>query len=179
MTTYHLPKDVLKFCPRCGSKAFEFQGQKSFQCKQCDFVFYMNAASAVAALILDEKNRLLFARRAFEPHKGTLDLPGGFVDHDESVEHALCREIKEELNLEVDSYRFYKSYPNRYTFKGLTYHTADMFFTCTIKNHDLMEARDDAAEAVILPLDKINMEEIGLTSIRKVVGEFIRENGKK
>lgn len=43
----------------------------------------------------------MVARRANEPAKGTLDLPGGFVDLDEDGETAMCREIAEETGLAV------------------------------------------------------------------------------
>lgn len=172
MSAYLPPQDVLKFCPKCGSENFIFQGNKSFHCSDCNFVFYFNAAGAVAALIVDDANRLLFTKRAYDPFKGTLDLPGGFVDNDESAEEALIREIKEELNIEINSYTFFKSFPNRYTFKGLTYFTVDLFFRCFIDSYENLKAGDDAAEIVQIPINEVKPEQIGLTSIRKVVSEF-------
>ena len=41
------------------------------------FVYYFNPSSATVALILNERDELLVCRRAKEPAKGTLDLPGG------------------------------------------------------------------------------------------------------
>ena len=120
MTDYIPPQEVFNFCPKCGSQQFEFQGEKSFLCNSCNFLYYINVAGAVAALILDDQNRLMFAKRAFDPHKGSLDLPGGFVDKDESAEEALKREIKEELNLEVDRYTLFRSFQKRYNFRILT-----------------------------------------------------------
>lgn len=173
MSEFVPPQDVFNFCPKCGSKDFEFQGIKSFLCKNCKFLYYINVAGAVAALIIDDNNRLLFAKRKFDPFKGSLDLPGGFVDRDESMEEALEREIMEELNLEIATYEFFRSFPNRYTFKGLTYYTVDMFFKCKIKNMDKLKAGDDAAEIVFVPINEINPENIGLASIRKVISDFI------
>ena len=46
---------------------------------------------------------VLLIRRAFEPFKGFLALPGGFVDIFESVEMACVRELKEETGLEIDA----------------------------------------------------------------------------
>lgn len=173
MNDYYPPQEVFKFCPRCGSQHFEFQGVKSFLCKDCNFLYYINVAGAVAALIMDDRERVLFAKRAFDPFKGTLDLPGGFVDKDESAEEALMREIKEELNLEIDTYTFFRSFPNRYNFKGLTYYTVDLFFTCTIKDMAMLEAGDDAADIVFVPVQDVNTDQIGLSSIRRVVGDFV------
>lgn len=168
-------KEVFKFCPRCGSDKFEFQGEKSFLCGQCDFLLYINAAGAVAALILDSENRLLFVRRALEPHKGTLDLPGGFIDMGESAEQALEREIEEELNLKVHNYEFYRSFPNQYTLRGYTYHTVDLFFKVFVDDFSSLKAGDDAAELKFIPVQQVKLQEIGLDSIRQVVKQFIHD----
>ena len=42
------------------------------------------------ALILNERDELLVCRRAKEPAKGTLDLPGGFIDMTETGEEEMC-----------------------------------------------------------------------------------------
>ena len=80
------PLHLFKYCPRCGSAHFSINDFKSKRCGDCEFVFYFNPLSATVALILDSKNRLLVARRAKEPAKGTLDLPGGFSDSFETAE---------------------------------------------------------------------------------------------
>ena len=56
---------------------------------------------AVACFIRNSKGELLLVRRAKEPAKGTLDLPGGFVDMYESAEDAAHREVKEETGLDI------------------------------------------------------------------------------
>ena len=74
------PLNQFKYCPKCGSAAFEIHNEKSKQCTDCGFVYYFNPSSATVALILNEKDELLVCHRAKEPAKGTLDLPGGFID---------------------------------------------------------------------------------------------------
>lgn len=140
-----------------------------FLCQNCNFLYYINVAGAVAALIIDDNNRLLCAKRKFDPFKGSLDLPGGFVDRDESMEEALEREIMEELNLEIATYEFFRSFPNRYTFKGLTYYTVK----CKIKNMDKSKVGDDAGVIVFVPINEINPENIKLAFIRKIFSDFI------
>ena len=78
------PLNQFKYCPKCGSAAFEIHNEKSKQCTDCGFVYYFNPSSATVALILNEKDELLVCRRAKEPAKGTLDLPGGFIDMNET-----------------------------------------------------------------------------------------------
>ena len=77
--------------------------EKSKKCTDCGFVYYFNPSSATVALILNEKKELLVCRRAKEPAKGTLDLPGGFIDMNETGEEGVGREVWEETGLKVES----------------------------------------------------------------------------
>jgi 8-oxo-dGTP diphosphatase len=45
---------------------------------------------------------VLLIKRKHEPYKGTWAIPGGFVEVDESLEHAVSRELKEETGIEVN-----------------------------------------------------------------------------
>ena len=83
------PLSQFRYCPKCGSEHFDIHNEKSKQCKDCGFVYYFNPSSASVALILNKQNELLVCRRAKEPAKGTLDLPGGFIDMAETGEALL------------------------------------------------------------------------------------------
>ena len=95
------PLIAFEYCPRCGSHNFAINGERSRHCSDCGFTYYANASAATAAIITNSKSEILLATRAFEPAKGKLDLPGGFVDMNETAEEALIRELKEELNINV------------------------------------------------------------------------------
>lgn len=176
----HYPEHVLRFCPRCGSDRFAGRTDKSFSCGECGFEYYINAAAAVAALIEDDRGRLLFVRRAREPMKGTLDLPGGFVDPGETLEEALHREVKEELNLDVDSFTYFCSFPNTYPYGGIVYSTIDLTFACTVKDLSRIRTGDDAGEHLFISPDHIRLEDIGLDSIREITSLYvISKKGKE
>ncbi|NEQ99324.1 MAG: NUDIX domain-containing protein [Cyanothece sp. SIO2G6] len=91
---------LMQYCPACGHCAFRANSPKSFLCSRCGFILYMNAAAAVAALI-ESNGDLLLTVRAHNPSAGMLDLPGGFVDHQETIEAALVRELREELGVDI------------------------------------------------------------------------------
>ena len=95
------PLSQFKYCPKCGSAHFEVHNEKSKQCADCGFVYYFNPSSATVALILNERDELLVCRRAKEPAKGTLDLPGGFIDMTETGEEGVAREVREETGMKV------------------------------------------------------------------------------
>lgn len=165
--------DKFKFCPACGSSRFEINNFKSKRCSACGFTYYANPSSATVAFILNEKNELLVVRRKNEPAKGTLDLPGGFVDMDETGEEGVAREVKEETGLEVTSATYQFCIPNLYLYSGFLVHTLDMFYLVTVKDLTHVEAMDDAEESYWIPLKDIHPEEFGLGSIRQGVSKFL------
>ena len=83
------PLKQFAYCPRCGSAEFMVNDERSKRCGHCGFVYYLNASAATAAFILNDRNEILVSRRAFEPAKDTLDLPGGFVDPGESIDRGM------------------------------------------------------------------------------------------
>lgn len=175
MTMKEHPLEKFRFCPVCGSSHFEYNDPRSKRCRDCGFTYYTNAAAAVAAIITNEKSEILLVRRALDPAKGTLDLPGGFVELRETAEEALRREIHEELAVELTNLRYRMSMPNEYTYSGLTVYTEDLFFTARIKAGQTITAGDDAEQARFYDIRDVRLEEIGLKSIRTVMKK-IRNN---
>ena len=176
------PLQKFAFCPVCGSKHFVVNNFKSKRCQDCGFTYYANPCSATAAFIVNDNDEMLVVRRAKEPAKGTLDLPGGFVDMYETVEEGMRREIKEETGLDVQDIRYLFSSPNVYEYSGMGIHTLDMdFLVCVHGDPDKLKttirAADDAAEALWIPISEINPSEFGLTSIRNAVIRFCEKRG--
>lgn len=160
-----------KFCPQCGDKQLIQQSIKHWKCKHCQFIYFHNCASAVAAIITCQ-HEVLLAVRKNEPGKGLYDLPGGFVDYNETLEKALTREIKEELQLNIDDWQYYCSYPNKYQYQNVLYHTVDAFFTKVLANKVNAIAGDDVASAVWKPIDSINLNEIAFDSTRQAIQQL-------
>lgn len=116
---------------------------------------------------------LLVVRRGKEPAKGTLDLPGGFVDMDETGEEGIIREIWEETGLHVPAVDYLFSIPNLYMYSGMEIHTLDMFYQVQVEAGAKARAADDAAETMWIPLSDVHAECFGLHSIRQAVSRFI------
>ena len=169
------PLAQFKFCPKCGSPRFEVHNGKSKHCADCGFTYYFNPSSATVALIQNGRGELLVCRRGKEPAKGTLDLPGGFVDMFETGEEGVIREVKEETGLDVLRARYLFSLPNLYLYSGFLVHTLDMFFRCTVADTGHFHAMDDAADAFFLPLQDIRLEDFGLDSVRRGLGMFLEQ----
>ena len=169
------PLNQFKYCPKCGSAAFEIHNEKSKQCTDCGFVYYFNPSSATVALILNEKDELLVCRRAKEPAKGTLDLPGGFIDMNETGEEGVSREVEEETGLKVKKATYLFSLPNIYIYSGFPVHTLDMFFKVKVKDLSHVEAMDDAAAYYWIPFSEIDIDKFAFDSIKKGLTRFLMD----
>jgi 8-oxo-dGTP diphosphatase len=64
--------------------------------------------------VLDDRGRVLLARRAVEPDAGLWDTPGGFLDEGEEPEHGLLRELREEAGVDVELRDFVGIFADRY-----------------------------------------------------------------
>jgi len=87
----------------------------------------------VVAAVIKKDNKILTTQRGYGEFKGGWEFPGGKPEEGETKEEALVREIKEELNadIEVNDYicTVEYDYPNFY----LTMHT----YFCTLLNDNL------------------------------------------
>lgn len=161
------PLEQFHFCPRCGSPHFVEHDWRSKRCEACGFLYYYDAAAATVCVLLNERHELLACRRARNPARGMLDLPGGFVDPGEGVDEGMLREIKEETGLDAAIDRFLFSLPNRYPFGGFEVQTADCFFLCHRVGAAAAHASDDAASLLWLPRAQVEPARFGMASIRR------------
>ena len=169
------PLADFNFCPRCGRAGLEHVHGRAIHCPDCDLTYFHNVASAVACFVLDHEDRFLLVRRARDPAKGSLDLPGGFVDPEETVEEAVARELKEETGLSPESMHLCFSLPNVYPYSGITVYTADLFYLTRVKSFNGATAMDDAGELVIVDPADLHPEAFGLRSIRAAVERIVAD----
>ncbi len=168
------PRNVFKFSPRCGSKEFNSKNHgHSFHCEGCHFTYFINNSAAVACLIFDSEGKLLVTRRALDPAKGMLDLPGGFVDPLERVEDTVVREIKEELGVNITNAEFMVSFPNEYIYSGFTVFTVDLAFICSVDNLSAIVPEDDVADVEFIFPEEIRMEQLCSQSMFNIISYYI------
>lgn len=159
---------INNYCPACGKPDFGSAEGNRFDCKACGHTLFMNCAGTVGAVIRCD-NEILFTRRAHEPATGKLDLPGGFVDPDETFEQALARELIEELDLTIEQPRYLFSACNTYLYQGVQYKTVDAIFELRYPTKPKVEALDDVAAIQWLQLADIDDDDIAFVSVKSVV----------
>lgn len=173
------PLHIFQFCPRCGSAHFVEKDEMAKHCLDCHFVYYFNISASCAAFIVNDKGELMVCKRAKEPAKGTLDLPGGFISINETGEEGIKREIHEETGLTIEECTYLFSLPNIYPYAGFEVHTLDAFYRCSVPSGLTVQAQDDVEAIYWIPIYELDPARFGLTSIRKAITRFIAEIQKK
>lgn len=99
--------------------------------------------------IIEIDGGIVLIKRKNPPHGWAI--PGGFVDYGETLEEAVCREIKEETGLDVNISRQFHTYsdPER----DPRHHTISTIFIATASGKP--EAGDDAKEAKVFTKDNL------------------------
>lgn len=103
---------------------------------------------------------LLVVRRKHDPFAGSWALPGGFVDEDESLEHAAARELQEETGLDDVPMEQLGAFgdPGRDP-RG---HTVTAVYLAVVSREtSRVRAGDDAAEAEWVAVDALHLDEQG------------------
>ncbi|MGI8604164.1 MAG: NUDIX hydrolase [Verrucomicrobiales bacterium] len=128
----------------------------------------------MAALVIDPEGRALFIRRAREPAKGKLALPGGFIDGGESAEEALRREIHEEVGLRVGQLEYLGSWPNRYPTPSGEVDVCDLFFEARTENTETKNGVEEVAEIIWMDPKEVRLDDLAFVSMCAAVTTFLK-----
>lgn len=167
--------DIFTHCPHCGAAATTRKGG-NVVCGECQFSLYCNPACAVGALMVDPAGNLLFLKRAKNPSKGLLGMPGGFIDAGETAEGALIREIREEIGVEVAELKYLVSYPNVYDYQRVRYNVLDFFFVAYLE--DFAAAQGDPGEVeeiVVVNPRELDPAQIAFPSMKNAVRYYLEQ----
>jgi NAD+ diphosphatase len=99
-----------EFCPRCGSRTEVRSGGHVRVCPKDGSQHFPRVDPAVIMLIHDDQDRCLLARGPQWP-EGRLSVLAGFVEPGESLEHAVAREVAEEVGVRITEPRYLGSQP--------------------------------------------------------------------
>lgn len=129
-----------KFCPICGAPRVNIEPSVPFRCGSCGHTTFFGPVAAVGGVVLNKQGKVLLIERARDPGKGKLGMPGGFVDAHETAESSLHREVLEEVGIKIENLRFLLTYPNRYTYQGVTSPVLDLFYSAQVCDGQVINA---------------------------------------
>ena len=111
----------------------------------------LKTIEVVAAVIVKDGN-VLATQRGYGEFKGKWEFPGGKIKEGENKEEALKREIKEELNADIDVLEFLVTVNYDYPNFHLIMHT----FICSLKNdiEFVYHSKDELEHDNMIWLDK-------------------------
>ena len=112
----------------------------------------LKTIEVVAAIIIKD-NKIFATQRGYGEFKGGWEFPGGKVEAGESLENALVREIKEELDADIKVRELFETveydYPN--------FHLSMHCFICDLISDDfVLREHDDARWLGKDELDSVN-----------------------
>lgn len=92
------------FCPRCGTtlttKLDGGRDRPACPDESCGFIDFGNFSIGCAAVVMRDGKALL-VQRGQDPGRGSWQIPGGYVEHDEDIVQAVEREVLEEAGIEA------------------------------------------------------------------------------
>lgn len=132
---------------------------KGTYCKDCA---RFNARNIACNAILlregksEHKNKqVLLVKRAQEPGLGDWDIPGGYLDWDETLEEATARELKEETGLvvNIEDFKFFSIFsdPNN----AVGNQVIEMYYVATKYSGEIQIEVEEVLEAKWFYLDNL------------------------
>lgn len=163
----------MNFCRRCGTK-LALVKDHIFECESGHTIF-ANSSPCVGLMIVTKDDQLLMAVRNVEPHKGTLDLIGGFLDQGETFEEAIYRELHEEANLMPDDISppaYLMTAVNGYSYGNENIPVVSPIFWCRLTSDKIPKPQDDVADFIACSFEELNDKDLYpgdiLTASRKL-----------
>ena len=96
----------------------------------------------VVVAIITHNNRIFATQRGYGEFKDGWEFPGGKIEPGETPQQALAREIKEELDTEIEVGDYLETVEYDYP----TFHLSMDCFFCTIKSGELVLKEHEAAK---------------------------------
>lgn len=101
----------------------------------------MKTVKVVAAIIIHE-NKIFATQRGYGEFKDGWEFPGGKIEPGETPQEALAREIKEELDIEIEVMGFLETVEYDYP----EFHLSMDCFFCVIRSGELVLKEHEAAK---------------------------------
>lgn len=132
----------------------------------------MKHLEVVAAIIIDNDKKILCMQRGpskYDYISNKYEFPGGKIEENESIENALKREIKEELNIDITIENEFLIVEHSYPDFIITMHT----YICKTSNNQIsLNAHINYQWLNKLDLENLDWAEADIPIVKKLINEF-------
>ena len=99
----------------------------------------------VVAAVIYSDNKIFATQRGYGEFKDGWEFPGGKIEANETSQEALVREIKEELDVEIEVHELMDIIEYDYP----TFHLSMQIYWCSVKNGELRLKEHEAARWLV------------------------------
>ncbi len=115
----------------------------------------------------------MLTKRAREPFKDWWDIPGGFVDEDESLEQALQRELKEELDIQAEDLKYVGSFAADYPYQKELVSVVSAVFSGRLPKDANIKVADDVSDYKLAAKSEIDISKIAFEKQRELLAKHL------
>ena len=167
MTGWHLYNwyRSSRFCGRCGTETVHDEKERMLRCPNCGNMIFPRINPAIIVGVT-EGDRILLTKYAGRGYTNYA-LIAGFTEIGETLEQTVAREVMEEVGLEVNNIRYYKSQP-----WGIDGNILMGFF-CDLEGNDSIRLdENELALAQWHERDSLPVEDDGYSLTREMIRIF-------
>ncbi len=166
------PYKAYKYCPRCSGN-LKHETNNLLKCQTCGYNFFINASPCVGIIIENENKRIMLGKRAIEPHKGTWDVLGGFMEPGETTYINAIREAKEELGVSVRPGLTVTSATISYPYMGVEIPCLILFMTAKIIDGVALP-QDDVSEIQYFSEEELDHIQLTYPVLKDAFHEYFK-----
>ncbi|MFW2368047.1 MAG: NAD(+) diphosphatase [Desulforhopalus sp.] len=154
-----------QFCGKCGTRMVNRETELAKICPECSFISFPRLSPAVIMSVI-RGEEILLARAPRFP-TGVYSTLAGFVEPGETLEEAVAREIREEVDIVVNNIRYVASQPWPFP------HSIMIGFTADYESGEITVDGNEIEDAGWFSIDNLPQLPSKITIARLLIDNFI------
>jgi|GEM_PF-1944254 NAD+ diphosphatase len=161
-----------QYCGVCGTKMVRAQGERAMKCPKCGHMLFPVICPAMIVAV-ERDGKLLLAKN-IQHRTNRFSVLAGFIEVGESIEDAVVREVREEVNIEVDRASIRYQYSQYWPFPR------SLMLACRAqwKSGELQPDGSEIIEAHWFAPEEIPLEVPGTVTVAGwLIRDFLKRHG--
>ena len=162
-----------QFCSRCGATTENQAHERAKKCPTCSLISYPRISPAIIVSIERQTangGEILLAHHANHRAK-FYSVLAGFVEPGETLEECVKREVKEEVNIDVENIRYFGSQPWPFP------NSLMLAFTAEYAGGEIVVQEEELVSADWYSVDDLPNIPSSVSIARSLIDRFVAKNG--